>query len=393
MNVLQKPLELPCGVWLKNRLVKSAMSDSLGDGCGNPTKEQMRLYARWAEGGASLSLIGEVQITPDYPEKPGNLVLGSKSNASALKALASHGARNDTHIWPQLGHAGALSHAPISTPKGPSALNVEGLKCDGMTQEEVAELPEQYARAANLAKEMGFGGVQIHAGHGFLLSQFLSPLFNKRNDRYGGTIEARFSILGEIIEMMRKSVGEKYPIGIKINSTDKLVGGLTQEDALEIVSLLDKTSIDIIDVSGGTYFPGAVSSSDAVGSDGPYFIEFARRAKEITSIPVVATGGFETMEQAVKSIESGYADAVSLARAMIIRPDIANKWLGNNTENPNFPVFQDPPKGSITAWYSMLLSALAEDRENEFNLTPQQALQTYNRRDAERCKKWMRHFS
>jgi len=391
-NVLEAPLELPCGVRLKNRLIKSAMSDSLGNGCGNPTKEQMRLYARWAEGGTSLSLIGEVQITPDYPEKPGNLVLSDKCNAADFKALASHGSEHDAHIWPQLGHAGALSHAPISTPKGPSELNIQGLKCDGMTLQEIAELPTYYARAATTSKQLGFGGVQIHAGHGFLLSQFLSPLFNKRSDSYGGSVKARFRIIAEIIEAIRQAVGDFYPIGIKINSTDKLVGGLTQEDALEVIHLLDHTSIDIIDISGGTYFPGAVSSSDATGSNGPYFVKFAKKAKQITDKPVVATGGFETKGQAVAAVQSGCVDAVSLARAMIIDPELPNKWLSKKHENPSFPVFDNPPKGSITAWYTMLLTALGEDRENEFDLSPRKAMDLYNKRDDERCKNWLRYF-
>lgn len=181
-NRLALPLDLPCGVRLKNRLVKSAMSDSLGDGAGNPTEAQMRLYERWAEGGAALSLIGEVQTSPHYPEKPGNLLLAPGADLSALKELARRGSKNGAHIWPQLGHAGALAHGPISAPKGPSPLDVEGLKSDGMSLDEIHDLPQAYAQAATLAQEAGFGGVLIHAGHGFLFSQFLSPLFNHRTD-------------------------------------------------------------------------------------------------------------------------------------------------------------------------------------------------------------------
>ena len=140
-NLLDQPLDLPCGVRLKNRLVKSAMSDSLGDGAGNPTEVQMRLYERWAEGGAALSLIGEVQTNPHYPEKPGNLVLVPDADLTALKALARRGSANGSNIWPQLGHAGALAHGPISDPKGPSPLDVEGLRCDGMSLEDIHDLP------------------------------------------------------------------------------------------------------------------------------------------------------------------------------------------------------------------------------------------------------------
>lgn len=392
MDVLGRPLELPCGVTLKNRLVKSAMSDSLGDGEGNPTESQIRLYERWAEGGAALSLIGEVQGDSRFPEKPGNLVLGSGSDRKALQMLARRGSAGGAHIWPQLGHAGALSHLPISQPKGPSALNIDGLQCEGMSLEDIHELPKIYARAAKLAKDSGFGGVQVHAGHGFLLSQFLSPLFNHRADDYGGSIDARFRIVHEIIDEVRQTVGPSFPIGIKINSTDKLVGGLTEDDALEVVRILNHTSIDLIDVSGGTYFPGAASSSDSISSTGPYFIEFTKHAKDVTNIPIMATGGFETKDQAIDAIESGAVDAISIARAMALNTQLANMWLSNDGDSPEFPVFDAPPRGGVTAWYSMRLTALGEDNERQFHVDPQTALVAYEERDALRCERWRKKF-
>ena len=390
--LLGAPIKLPCGAVLKNRLIKSAMSDSLGDGEGNPTQAQMRLYERWANGGAALSLIGEVQSNPLLPEKPSNLVLAPDADLQTLQALAKSGSANGAQIWPQLGNAGALSHRPISQPKGPSALDVEGLKSDGMSLDEILELPGIYARAAVLAKDVGFGGVQIHAGHGFLLSQFLSPLFNHRNDDYGGAIEARFRIIGEIIDAVRRAVGDAYPIGIKINSTDKLVGGLTNDEALEVVRMLDKTSIDLIDVSGGTYFPGAASSSDGASTTGPYFIDFAKRAKQQTSIPIMVTGGFQTRQQASAAIENNCADLIGIARAMVLDPDLPNIWLGNDSRDPKFPILDAPPRGGVTAWYSMRLTALAEDNEEQFDLNAAQALSAYDLRDEKRSKKWRMRF-
>lgn len=392
-NLLDQPLDLPCGVRLKNRLVKSAMSDSLGDGAGNPTEVQMRLYERWAEGGAALSLIGEVQTNPHYPEKPGNLVLVPDADLTALKALARRGSANGSNIWPQLGHAGALAHGPISDPKGPSPLDVEGLRCDGMSLEDIHDLPHAYAQAASLAQKAGFGGVQIHAGHGFLFSQFLSPLFNHRTDTYGGTVQRRFRVIGEVIDAVRQAVGPAFPIGIKINSTDKLEGGLTTDDALQIVQLLDETSVDLIDISGGTYFPGAASSSEGTSSSDPYFIDFARQAKKITSIPIMLTGGFETRDQATRVLADGSAYAISLARAMVLNASLANAWLSDAGGDPEFPTFDAPPRGGVTAWYSMRLTALGEDREEQFVLSPADALEAYDTRDAQRCETWRNRFS
>ena len=392
-HVLGQPLGLPCGAILKNRIAKSAMSDSLGDGMGDPTTEQMRLYERWAEGGVALSLIGEVQGDYRYPEKPGNLVLGSQSNQKALQTLSSRGQIRDSHLWPQLGHAGALSHLAISKPKGPSALDIEGLECEGMSVEDIQALPGIYASTATLAKSSGFNGVQIHAGHGFLFSQFLSPLFNHRTDEYGGSVEARFNIIGKVIDAVRKAVGPTYPVGIKINSTDKLEGGLSNEDALEVIRILDQTSIDLIDISGGTYFPGAKSSSDSVSDSGPYFINFARQAKKITDIPLMVTGGFEKREQAIEAITSGATDMVSLARAMVLDTQLAATWLSEDGGNPIFPVFDSPPRGGVTAWYTMRITALGNDSETDFMLDPESAIRIYEERDSQRSIRWLEKYS
>ncbi len=391
-HVLGRSLELPCGAVLKNRIAKSAMSDSLGDGAGDPTEAQVRLYERWAEGGAALSVIGEVQGDPRFPEKPGNLVFGAHSDRQAIQSLATRGTIDGAHLWPQLGHAGALSHAPISEPKGPSALNLEGLRCAGLSIEEIEALPPLYARTAAFAKDAGFGGVHIHAGHGFLLSQFLSPLFNRRSDGYGGSIEARCEIVLRVIDDVRRSVGTDFPIGIKINSTDKLEGGLTEDDALAVVGLLDRSSIDLIDISGGTYFPGAKASSDGVSDSGPYFLDFARRAKRTTKVPLMLTGGFQTRDQAVDAVASGAVDMVSSARAMVLDPRLAAAWLTEEGGDPDFPVFESPPRGGVTAWYTLRLTALGEDREDSFALDPQAALRIYEERDSQRCAKWRDRF-
>ena len=392
-HVLGGALELPCGAVLKNRLAKSAMSDSLGNGEGDPTEAQARLYERWAEGGTALSIIGEVQGDPDYPEKPGNLVFGAQSDRQAIQSLVARGAINGAHLWPQLGHAGALSHAPISQPKGPSPLKLEGLHCAGMSIEEVEDLPAKYARTAAFAKDAGFGGIHLHAGHGFLLSQFLCPLFNQRSDRYGGTVEARGQIVLKVIDAVRDAVGPSFPIGIKINSSDKLEGGLTEDDALEFVRLLDRSSVDLIDISGGTYFPGAKASSDGVSATGPYFLNFARRAKQVTDVPLMLTGGFERRDQAADAVMSGAVDMVSLARAMVLNPSLADTWLTEDGGDPDFPVFDAPPRGGVTAWYTMRLTALAEDSEDRFTVDPRSALRLYEERDAERCVRWREKFS
>ena len=389
--VLSQPLHLPCGVVLKNRLVKSAMSDSLGDGRGAPTEVQVSLYERWANGGLALSIIGEVQGTSDFPEKPGNLVLDAKSDPDRFRALARRGSTNNAHLWLQLGHAGAMADVSISTPKGPSALSLPGLTCGALTVSEINHLQDEFARTAVLAKELGFGGVEIHAAHGFLLSQFLSPLFNTRSDAYGGSLDNRMRLLLQVVECVRRAVGPEFPIGVKLNASDQLQGGFQPDEALAVVTALDSTSIDLVDISGGTYFPGAPSSSDRAGS-GPYFLDFAERARTKTTKPLMVTGGFKTFQQAEAAIQDGKADLVGLARAFVVKPDLANNWLSASPSNPQFPRFDNPPEGGVTAWFTMQMTQIAN---GESALSPADihaAVEAYEERDDKRRQIWKDHF-
>lgn len=386
-TLLAKPLTLPCGRVLKNRIAKSAMSDSLGDGAGNPTSEQIRIYERWAQGGLALSIIGEVQGTPYFAEKPGNLILNNHSDEEQFERLARAGSTDGASLWLQLGHAGAMADAPISTPKGPSALDLPGLTCGALSLDEIHALPTEFARTASCAKRLGFGGVELHAAHGFLLSQFLSPLFNKRTDAYGGSMQNRMRLLLEVIGAVRKAVGPEYPVGIKLNATDQLEGGFAEDESLEVIAAMDRTEIDLIDISGGTYFPGAASSSDRAGS-GPYFLNFAGRARAKTNIPLMVTGGFKTLLQAESAISMGNVDVVGLARALVVDPELPSYWLFGQRGEPQIPRFKNPPEGGVTAWYTMQIT---KNAQGEDALSPddlEQAIVEYESRDAVRRRIW-----
>lgn len=389
---LFQPFTLPGGVVLKNRVIKAAMSDSLGDGRGNPTDTQVRLYQRWAEGGAAAMIIGEVQCSPLFAEKPGNLVLTADAELEKFRALAASVASHGAQLWCQLGHAGAMAHPPISKPKGPSAIDVPGLSCDALKIDEIRALPAEFARTAALANQLGFGGVQIHSAHGFLLSQFLSPLFNQRNDEYGGSIESRMRLLIEVIRAVRDAVDTQFVVSVKLNATDQLEGGFAEDEALQVIHALDKLNIDFIDISGGTYFPGAPSSSDRIGS-GPYFVEFANRARAITSKPLMVTGGFKTCEHAEAAVSTSAADMIGLARALVLEPALPSKWQRDSMFKPNFPSFESPPEGGITAWYTMRLTQIGEERENQDDLALLAAIDAYHSRDERRVIDWNNRFS
>ncbi len=386
-EALFRPLELPCGTVLKNRIVKSAMSDSLGDGRGNPTDAQIRLYERWANGGVAAMIVGEVQGSPYFAEKPSNLVLHPDSNCAKLKELAHRGTTNGAQLWLQLGQAGAMAHPPISSPKGPSVIDIPRLSCKGLTLQEIRNIPSEFARSASMAQSLGFGGVQIHAAHGFLLSQSLSPLFNNRVDEYGGSIESCMRLLIEVVDAVRSAVDAQFAVAVKLNATDQLEGGFEEVDALEVVSALDKTGIDLIDISGGTYFPGAKSASDEAGTGtgtGPYFLDFAKRASERTGKPLMVTGGFKTLDQMVSAISGGDADLIGLARALALDPALPGRWLKGQSGDPVFPRFESPPVGGITAWYTMRLTQFDQDCETDETPDLVSAVRAYDDRDKDR---------
>jgi 2,4-dienoyl-CoA reductase-like NADH-dependent reductase (Old Yellow Enzyme family) len=338
-----------------------------------------------------ISIIGEVQGNPHFAEKPGNLVLNKNSDLTLFQQLTDFGSVNQTGLWAQLGHAGAMAFAPISTPAGPSVINAPGLVCGALTKSEIEGLPQEFAATATLAKRTGFGGVEIHAAHGFLLSQFLSPLFNTRTDKYGGSLTNRMAILLDIVDAVRSAVGSDFPIGLKLNTSDQLEGGFEEAEALQVVEQLDRTSLDLLDLSGGTYFPGATSASDR-RTQGPYFVEFAGSARKRTTKPLMLTGGFKTRDQAFAAVSEGNADLVGLARALIVVPNLPNLWRENRVAEPEFPDFKQSVKGGITAWYTMAMRDIAGNRTKDFEPDLGVALHEYNERDRARAEIWKRHF-
>jgi 2,4-dienoyl-CoA reductase-like NADH-dependent reductase (Old Yellow Enzyme family) len=252
-------------------------------------------------------------------------------------------------------------------------------------------LPAVYAIAAAQVQAAGFGGVEIHAGHGFLLSQFLSPLFNHRSDRYGGTIGARSQLLVDIVRQVRAAVGPEFALGVRINSSDQLEGGLSEDDAIVAISLLGNEAVDLIDISGGTYFPGAPASSDRRAS-GPYFLDFARRVRTHTAVPLMLTGGFKTRGEAADAVSSGATDVVGLARPMVLDPDLPTKWCDPDGGDPQFPSFDSPPVGGVTAWFTMRLTAIANGTEEDFDPALDAVIDSYESRDAGRVATWNQTF-
>ncbi|VFQ43327.1 NADH:flavin oxidoreductase/NADH oxidase family protein [Desulfoluna butyratoxydans] len=336
-NPLAAPLTLPCGAVLKNRIVKSAMSEIMGDRGHGPTPELHRLYSRWARGGTGLLVTGNVMVDRRALGEPNNVVIEDDRHMEALSRWAECGKANGAHIWVQLNHPGRQSPAFLSPePVAPSAIPyASDLKRAfntprSLTDAEILEIIHRFAKAAETVKRAGFTGVQIHGAHGYLVSQFLSPLYNHRTDRWGGDITGRMRFVLETYRAIRREVGPEFPVGIKINSSDFKKNGFTEEEALVVIRALDAEGIDLVEVSGGNYeAPAMMGGRKKEGT--PYFLAFADQAARTVTAPLVLTGGFRSDEMMRTALCETAVAMVGLARPLVVDPELPGKVLNGNT--------------------------------------------------------------
>jgi 2,4-dienoyl-CoA reductase-like NADH-dependent reductase (Old Yellow Enzyme family) len=356
-DVLSQPLKLPCGVIVPNRLAKAAMTEGLATGNGVPTPELERLYRMWSEGGAGMLLSGNIQVDADHLERPGNVVIDSKPDdtmKAALASWASEATTNGNQFWAQISHAGRQTQTNINKhPKAPSAVKV-GLPGGqfgqpvALTIEEIENIVERFAVCAAACKEAGFTGVQIHAAHGYLLSQFLSPRSNLRDDKYGGALENRARALLECVAAIREAVGPDFPVAVKLNSADFQKGGFAFEDSLLVAEWLEQASVDLIEISGGTYEqPRLLGVEGMEAAEEPdiqhstkmreaYFVDFAIAMQEKVSIPLMVTGGFRHRDVMEQAVESGGADLIGIGRPMCVMTDAPKQLLKGLEELPRY---------------------------------------------------------
>jgi 2,4-dienoyl-CoA reductase-like NADH-dependent reductase (Old Yellow Enzyme family) len=373
-------LTLPSsGLALKNRIVKAAMEEGLADAALDPTPGLQRLYARWAEGGAGLVLTGHVVVDRGHRGRPRDVVLDERSDLAAFRSWAAAARANGARVFMQLNHAGRQTPRFINrAPKAPSGgVAVKAMKSFAppvaLDAHEIANVVKAFAFAAARAEEAGFDGVELHAAHGYLLSQFLSPLSNQRTDSYGGSLENRARLVLEIIRAMRAVTRPSFGLGIKINSADFQRGGFDGDDFKRVVQLLDGEAIDFIEVSGGNYeAPAMVEGNKRSGREG-YFMEFVEAVRSITKLPLFITGGMRSRAGMEQALASG-ADLVGLARPMAVDPALPNKLLsGELTTSPVGPVLFG--RGAVrgladTAWHAAQISRIARGLEPDPSLSP-----------------------
>ena len=388
MAQLADPLDLPSGLRLPNRIAKAAMTENLADADNQPTEALQRLYARWARGGAGLLVTGNLMVDRRFLERSRNVVADEHLDVSRLAAMREAAA--GTPVLAQINHPGRQTNRFVAwTPVAPSAgaaVPMMGLfgKPRGLSAAEVEDIVVGFGRAARLSAEAGLDGVQVHAAHGYLLAQFLSPRINKRGDRWGGAVADRARALLECVRASRRAVGDGT-VAVKLNSSDFRHGGFTEDDAEEVVRLLVDEGLDLLEVSGGTYedpalFGLSAHQRGARGEKEAYFASFAQRARGAApGTPIMLTGGIRTRSVMEELLASGHVDVIGLGRPLAIDPDLPAKLLDGHegTELPSYDLPTVAGMAGESEWYEAQIGRMGEGKEPDPDLSSIKAASTF----------------
>jgi 2,4-dienoyl-CoA reductase-like NADH-dependent reductase (Old Yellow Enzyme family) len=322
---------------LNNRFVRSATWEGMANPDGSCTQRLIDLMVTLAKGGAGLIISGHSYVSPEGQAGPWQLGVYSDELLPGLTRMAAAVHENQGKIVMQLAHAGCHADDSLSglPPLGPSVLKSEPeSRCRAMTIDEIHDTVAAFGRGAARAQKAGFDGVQIHAAHGYLLSEFLSPFYNRRSDDYGGSIENRSRIVLEVLQSIRAQTGYSFPVLIKMNSEDFVDSGMTMAEMIQVSKLLEKAGIDAIELSGGTRYSGRLNPTRS-GKIGPdkeaFYKDAAREFKANISVPLLQVGGIRSFEVAEQLITNGLADYISLCRPLIREPELINRWQSGDT--------------------------------------------------------------
>lgn len=343
---LGSPLELPCGITVPNRIGKAPLSEQLSDRGNSPTDHLVELFRRWAEGGAGLLITGNIMVDRRSIGEPRNVVVEDDRDAAKLAEWAAAAKSAGAPAIAQINHPGRQSIVGLSSRfVAPSAIkvNIPGAPFPtprALTGDEILELIERFATTAKICIDAGFDGVQLHSAHGYLASQFLSPLANQRDDEWGGDAERRRRFVLQTAEAMRAAVGPDKIFSVKLNSADFQRGGFTEDESLQVIEALGEQGVDLLEVSGGTYEKPAMvgaardraeaKKSERTKAREAYFLEFAERAREITSMPLMVTGGLRSASAMQEALDEGI-DMVGLGRPVCLEPDLPKRLIADGS--------------------------------------------------------------
>jgi 2,4-dienoyl-CoA reductase-like NADH-dependent reductase (Old Yellow Enzyme family) len=393
-----KPLQLASGVTLSNRIAKSSLSEGLGDQDQAPTLNLIRLYRRWAGSGAGLLITGNVMVDRRALGEAGNIAIEDNRHTGLLREWAQAATSGGAHAWVQLNHPGRQAPSSLNNaaPVAPSpvavtgAIGALGKAPRALTDPEITEIIGRFATAARVAVDAGFTGVQIHAAHGYLISQFLSPLTNQRDDRWGGSTQNRQRFLVEIVRAVRAELGPHVPIGVKLNSADFQHGGMTEDESTLVVLALADEGIDLLEISGGNYestaFMGASDAKASTRAREAYFLDYAEKVRAALTaagadLPLMVTGGFRTASVMNDAIADGAADVIGLGRPLIIEPELPQRLLDGATGARRVEVKKIRIKhlegmGELM-WYGVQLRRLGNGKDPDPNRHPLRNLPQY----------------
>jgi 2,4-dienoyl-CoA reductase-like NADH-dependent reductase (Old Yellow Enzyme family) len=418
-------LALPCGARVKNRLCKAAMTEGVADARSRATGRHVTLYRRWANGGAGLLLTGNVQVDRRYLERAGNIVIDGPqepAQLAALEAFAEAGTAEGTHLWMQISHAGRQTPKLIAAePVGPSDIPValpggRFGKPRALTGDEIRDVIGRFASAAGVAKQTGFSGLQIHSAHGYLLSEFLSPRVNLRDDEWGGCLENRARLLLDTVRAVRARVGPDYPVAVKLNSADFQKGGFSFDECLRVIEMLNEEGLDLLEISGGNYeqpkllgigglepvFEQKVQHSTRARE--AYFFDYAVSARRVAKMPLMVTGGFRSAQGMNEALSGGDVDMIGVARPLCIDPDFPARLLsGELARAPDIEknlrigpgIFgPDSPIAAIKAingfarigWFYEQIYRLADGLEPDVSMSALRALLAYEKTEKAKAR-------
>jgi len=362
-------LHLPNGQTLGNRIAKAAMEENLADAEQAPGRALLRLYQAWAEGEAALLLTGNVMIDRRAMTGPGGVVLEDERHLDRFRQWARMGRAGGAHFWMQLNHPGRQTLANL----GQQALAPSAVALDmgsfskmfaepkPMSEADIIDVIERFATSAALAEKAGFSGVQIHAAHGYLLSQFLSPLTNRRTDQWGGSLDNRARLLLAVVDAVRKAVSPDFCVSVKLNSADFQRGGFDADDARQVIQWLNEKPLDLLELSGGSYEAPAMQGEARDGrtlAREAYFLEMARELAGVARMPVMVTGGIRRLAIVEQVLDSGIAMA-GIGTALAVEPQLVKRWRQGQDSHPQLPPIR---------WKRKPLAALANMAVVKFQL-------------------------
>jgi 2,4-dienoyl-CoA reductase-like NADH-dependent reductase (Old Yellow Enzyme family) len=368
--MLEQPFTFPCGLAVRNRIAKASMTERLAEPDGTPSDKLFRLYETFGRGGAGLLLSGNVAVDPHHLEGHGNMT-AEFLDGTAFATLARRAQGSGARMLLQLNHPGRQAMRSVdSAPVAPSAVALQAKRFfsapRAMTEQEITQLIANFAEAAARAERAGFAGVEIHAAHGYLLSQFLSPNTNQRTDRWGGDVTGRARLLLQVIAAVRERVSPRFAVGVKLNAGDFVAGGLDLKDVATVARLVSNESIDFIELSGGTFerpasFGYGLAQSTARREG--YFLDMARVLREATTLPLVVTGGFRSRDGMESALAEGACDLVGMARPLALMPDLPSRLIDGTLQAGTSANLRLPkgPAASLAelSWYREQLLAIS----------------------------------